>query len=165
MDHTEHTPPVNGRGYGNGTVDPRSANACAGSRVKETLAVFRQDIVRDMFVQFFSEEGLSCRTAENSEHALSILADPQANIGVALLEHMLEMPLSGVLTPESHLEHTRWIIDRFREARPDLKIIVVSSFTEPDLIVSFMRMGACDFQKWPCNLVELIPKIRAALAV
>jgi CheY-like chemotaxis protein len=96
-----------------------------------------------------ADEGLACELAENADQARKLADDP--NVGAVLLD--VRLPQRGVLE----------VLRALRDRRPSLRVIVLGTAAEQDLILESLRRGASDYLAKPLHEEELRLAVRRAL--
>jgi two-component system response regulator HydG len=105
---------------------------------------------RDGLAAFLRKEGFNVDVASDGEEALTLLADK----GAEVLVTDLHMPrLDGMQ-----------LLERAREAQPDLVVVMVTASTDVDTAVLAMQKGAEHYLTKPVQLDELLVVIERALA-
>jgi DNA-binding response OmpR family regulator len=104
----------------------------------------------------FLERGLSAQGFE----AISAL-DGDAGLDRALGEDVDLVVLDMLLPGRSGIE----VLERLREAKPTLPVIVLTALGEVDDRVSGLDAGAADYLTKPFSLTELAARIRAQLRI
>jgi DNA-binding response OmpR family regulator len=93
--------------------------------------------------------GFACVTAATGVEALDLAADPA--IGVVVLDVVLP-GLDG-------LE----VLRRLRERQPELRVIILSAYTDQERVLEALRLGAFDYLAKPLHDEELVLAVRRAL--
>ncbi|MBW2383413.1 MAG: response regulator [Deltaproteobacteria bacterium] len=107
--------------------------------------IFFREAIRDAL----SLDGLTLVFAENGEEALDLAADTQ--VGVVVLD--IRLPdVDGIQ-----------VLERLRELRPGLRVIILSASTDQDLVLDALRLGASDYLAKPIHDEELRLAVRRAL--
>jgi two-component system response regulator HydG len=105
---------------------------------------------RDGLAAFLRKEGFDVDVASDGEEALTLLADE----GAEVLVTDLHMPrLDGMQ-----------LLERAREAQPDLVVVMVTASTDVDTAVRAMQKGAEHYLTKPVQLDELVVVVERALA-
>ncbi len=93
--------------------------------------------------------GIECVLAENGAEALERAEDPE--IGAVVLD--VQLP------DRSGSE----VLQRMREARPEVGVIVLAAENEEAYVLEALRLGACDYLAKPLHDEELLLSVRRAL--
>jgi CheY-like chemotaxis protein len=105
------------------------------------LVVDDERFFREAIRDALAPAGLSVELAASGEEALEKLADP--SLGVVVLDLQL---------PDLHgLE----VFRRARQARPELRVVILSAHTEQRYVLEALRLGACDYLAKPLHEEEL----------
>jgi len=105
---------------------------------------FFREAIRDVLVA----DGLSCVEVGSGEEALGLVQDP--SLGVVILD----IRLPGVDGIE--------VLRRLRDARPTLRVIMLSASADQELVLEALRLGACDYLAKPLHDEELVLAVRRA---
>ncbi len=123
--------------------DPMSKQA---TRV---LVVDDERFFRELIGEALDRAGIPHVEAETGALALKAAEDP--GVGVVVLD--IQLPdLNGIE-----------VFRRLRDARPDLKVIILSAHTEQEYVLEALRLGACDYLAKPIHEEELALAVRRAL--
>jgi putative two-component system response regulator len=96
-----------------------------------------------------TEEGYSCRTANNGEEALSLFYKE----GFSLIISDIKMPeMDGIE-----------LLKRVKAVNPKMMVIMITAYLEIDLAVIAMRLGAYDLILKPFDLALVIHSVSKAL--
>jgi DNA-binding response OmpR family regulator len=106
---------------------------------------FFREGIRDALVA----AGLECATASTGVEALELATDP--SFGVIVLDVVLP-GLDG-------LE----VLRRLRERQPELRVIILSAYTDQERVLEALRLGAFDYLAKPLHDEELVLAVRRAL--
>jgi len=106
--------------------------------------LFFREAIRDVL----SDEPVEVIDAADGESALELARDTA--IGVAVLD----IRLPGI----DGLE----VLRRLREARPELRVIMLSAHTDQERVLEALRLGACDYLAKPLHDEELRLAVRRA---
>ena len=113
------------------------------------LVVDDERFFREVIGEVLERAGIPFASAENGAQALSAAEDPA--VGVAILD--VQLPdLNGIE-----------VFRRLREARPDLRVIILSAHTDQEYVLEALRLGACDYLAKPIHEEELALAVRRAL--
>jgi len=114
------------------------------------LVVDDERFFREAIRDALTPAGLAVELAATGEEALEKLADPA--LGVVVLDLQL---------PDIHgLE----VFRRATEARPELRVVILSAHTEQHHVLEALRLGACDYLAKPLHEEELVLAVRRAQA-
>ena len=105
---------------------------------------FYREAIRDIL----GAEGLEVVEAFDGESAIELAADP--SLGVAILD----IRLPGIDGIE--------VLRTLRDARPDMRIIMLSAHTDQELVLEALRLGANDYLAKPLHDEELVLAVRRA---
>jgi two-component system, NtrC family, response regulator HydG len=106
--------------------------------------------VRDSLSKWFREEGYEVGMAEGARQALVMLA--QQEWDVALVD--IKMPdVDGIE-----------LQGRFREAKPDMTVIIMTGYASVETAVAALKNGAYDYVVKPFDPEEMAHTVRNALA-
>jgi FixJ family two-component response regulator/putative methionine-R-sulfoxide reductase with GAF domain len=106
------------------------------------LVVDDERFFREAIEEILVGRGFQCELCEDGESALERVLDDE--IGVAVLD----IRLPGVDGIE--------VLRRFRESRPDVRVIMLSASTDQELVLDALREGACDYLAKPLHDEELV---------
>lgn len=114
------------------------------------LIVDDELIVRDSLAKWFREEGYQVGTAENAHQALAMLA--RQDWDIALVD--IKMPdMDGIQ-----------LQTRFREVKPELKVIIMTGYASVETAVSALKNGAYDYVVKPFDPEEMAHSVHNAIA-
>jgi response regulator RpfG family c-di-GMP phosphodiesterase len=112
------------------------------------LVVDDEEVIRDLFSEWLSQEGYRCVRAACATQAVAAAVEERP--GVALLD--LRMPgESGV-----------WLARRLREQNPDIALIMVTGAQSFDAAVEGMRLGVLDYLLKPFSRRDLVTAVERA---
>ncbi|MDX1648749.1 MAG: response regulator, partial [Myxococcota bacterium] len=112
------------------------------------LVVDDERFFREAIEEVLAREDVPRRFAATGEEALRAGEDPA--VGVVVLDLNL---------PDLHgLE----VFRRLREARPELRVVVLSASTEEEHVLEALRLGAFDYLAKPLHEEELALAVRRA---
>jgi DNA-binding response OmpR family regulator/putative methionine-R-sulfoxide reductase with GAF domain len=117
--------------------------------VARVLVVDDERFFREVIGEVLDKAGIPHVAAENGAEALRAASDPE--IGVAVLD--VQLPDMNGLE----------VFRRVREARPDLRVIILSAHTDQEYVLEALRLGACDYLAKPIHEEELALAVRRAL--
>lgn len=112
------------------------------------LVVDDERFFREAIAGVLGEAGLLCEQAETRAEALAAVARPEVAVVV------LDVALGGGLA----------LLGELREARPGVRVIVVSAEPDHERVLGALRIGACDYLAKPLHDEELVLSVRRALA-
>jgi DNA-binding response OmpR family regulator len=113
------------------------------------LVVDDEPFYREAIRDALSEASIACETAASGEEALRSAEDP--SIGVVVLD----IGLDGMGGIE--------LLRRLREARPALRVIVLSAHTDQEDVLEALRQRAADYLAKPLHDEELVLAVRRGL--
>jgi DNA-binding response OmpR family regulator len=114
------------------------------------LVVDDERFFREAIREALAEAGIECETLESGAAGLAAASDPQ--VGVVVL---------GVTLPDmSGID----VLRRLHSERPALRVIVLSSHTDQELVLEALRLDASDYLAKPLHDEELVLAVRRALA-
>jgi CheY-like chemotaxis protein/transcriptional regulator with GAF, ATPase, and Fis domain len=114
------------------------------------LVVDDERFFREAIRDALTPAGLAVELAATGEEALEKLADPA--LGVVVLDLQL---------PDIHgLE----VFRRATQARPELRVVILSAHTEQHHVLEALRLGACDYLAKPLHEEELVLAVQRAQA-
>ncbi|MFW6106756.1 MAG: response regulator [bacterium] len=116
---------------------------------KSVLVVDDEKNIRLTLVQALDTLGFNCDTAVNGEEALEKLEGK--DFGLMLLD--LKMPGMNGLD----------VLEKVRETRPDIKVIIITAHGTIDSAVGAMKLGAIDFIQKPFTPDEIRDLVRTVL--
>ena len=105
------------------------------------LVVDDERFFREAIEEILVERGFRCELCEDGESALERILDE--GIGVAVLD----IRLPGIDGIE--------VLRKLREARPDVRVIMLSASTDQELVLDALNLGACDYLAKPLHDEEL----------
>ena len=114
------------------------------------LVVDDERFFREAIGDLLRGEGLPFLTAVDGEQALKEAENPL--VGVLILD--IQLP------DRSGLD----VLRELREARPELRVIVLSAHTEQAYVLEALRLGACDYLAKPLHEEELQLAVRRAIS-
>jgi DNA-binding response OmpR family regulator/putative methionine-R-sulfoxide reductase with GAF domain len=117
--------------------------------VARVLVVDDERFFREVIGEVLDKAGIPHVAAETGAEALRAASDPE--IGVAVLD--VQLPDMNGLE----------VFRRVREARPDLRVIILSAHTDQEYVLEALRLGACDYLAKPIHEEELALAVRRAL--
>lgn len=113
------------------------------------LVVDDERFFREGIREALQQAGFDCTTAATGVEALEAASDPA--IGVVVLDVVLP-GLDG-------LE----VLRRLRERQPELRVIILSAYTDQERVLEALRLGAFDYLAKPLHDEELVLAVRRAL--
>jgi DNA-binding NarL/FixJ family response regulator len=113
------------------------------------LVVVEERFFREAIFNALTDVSIACVTAGREEEALAQAQQP--GVGVVIVD----IGASGVGGVE--------LLRKLEAQRPDLRVIVLASHTDQDLVVEALRLGACDYLAKPLHDEELTLVVRRAL--
>jgi DNA-binding response OmpR family regulator len=114
------------------------------------LVVDDERFFREAIREVLAEAGIECETLESGAAGLAAARDPQ--VGVVVLDVALP-DMSGID-----------VLRRLHNERPALRVIVLSSHTDQELVLEALRLDASDYLAKPLHDEELVLAVRRALA-
>ena len=115
---------------------------------KTILCVDDEVLIRDLCVNALEEYRVL--TADCAESALEVLAGEDA----------VDIVLTDVMMPGlSGLE----LLQQIKEQQPDLAVILMTGYSDKDLILEALKAGADDFINKPINLLQLSTTVEKVL--
>jgi DNA-binding response OmpR family regulator len=113
------------------------------------LVVDDERFFRELIGEALARADIPHQAAENGAEALKAAEDP--GVGVVVLD--IQLPdMNGIE-----------VFRRLRDARPELKVIILSAHTEQEYVLEALRLGACDYLAKPIHEEELALAVRRAL--
>lgn len=112
------------------------------------LIVDDERFFREAAQEALSAAGFECLLAATGAEGLELAEEP--SIGVVVLD----VRLPGI----DGLE----VLRRLREARPELRVIMLSAHSDQELVLEALRLGAFDYQAKPLHDEELVLSARRA---
>lgn len=113
------------------------------------LIVDDEIFFREAISDILSGAGFRCTSVESGEEALDAAA--RVDVGVVVLD----VRLPGIDGIE--------VLERLRELRPSLRVIMLSASDDQELVLDALRLGACDYLAKPLHDEELVLAVRRAL--
>jgi DNA-binding response OmpR family regulator len=113
------------------------------------LVVDDERFFREGIREALEAAGLSCVTAATGVEALDLASDP------ALGAVVLDVVLPGL----DGLE----VLRRLRDRQPELRVIILSAYTDQERVLEALRLGAFDYLAKPIHDEELVLAVRRAL--
>lgn len=104
---------------------------------------------REAIVEALREADIACESAASGDEAWRAVSR-DAQVGVVVLDLALE---GG-----------REVLHRLRRERPAVRVIVLASHTDQNLVLEALRLGAVDYLAKPLHDEELLLSVRRALA-
>ena len=121
-----------------------------GLSAPRILLVDDDPSVRDVISVLLKEEGYDCLIATSAEMALELAAANE----ISLVISDIKMPgRDGI-----------WLLENFREAYPEVAVIMLTGFGDTEAAVDCLRRGAVDYLLKPPRLTDLIRAIERALS-
>jgi FixJ family two-component response regulator/putative methionine-R-sulfoxide reductase with GAF domain len=114
----------------------------------QVLVVDDERFFREAICEALASAGIECRSAETGSEAVEAAGD--ARIGVVVLDVGLP-DASGIE-----------VLKKLRQERPLLRVIVVSTEDDQEVVLEALRMGACDYLAKPLHEEELVLAVRRA---
>ena len=116
---------------------------------KSLLVVDDEPELRGLLAEYFGRHGFAVSTAADAAQARELIAVTRPDLAV------LDLNMPG----ENGLSLARWL----REAHPGVSIVMLTTASElVDRIVG-LELGADDYISKPCELRELLARVRAVL--
>jgi two-component system nitrogen regulation response regulator NtrX len=113
------------------------------------LIVDDEEPIRKSLVDILGDEGYEVATAASGREALDVLIEAQP--ALALLD--IAMPdMDGIET-----------LRRFKEARPDMQVVMITGHGTIDTAVQTTKMGAYDFLQKPLSLERILLAVKHGL--
>src|SRR5512147_271945 len=113
------------------------------------LIVDDEESIRKSLKDILGDEGYEVVTAASGREALDVLAESQPSL--ALLD--IAMPdMDGIET-----------LRRFKEARPDMQVVMITGHGTIDTAVQTTKMGAYDFLQKPLSLERVSLAVKHGL--
>ncbi len=119
-----------------------------GEHKVAVLIVDDERFFREAIREILEAEGFGCRECSEGSAALELAGDGE--IGVVILD----VRLPGIDGIE--------VLERLRELRPALQVIMLSASTDQELVLEALRLGACDYLAKPLHDEELVLAVRRA---
>jgi DNA-binding response OmpR family regulator len=119
------------------------------SPTTQVLVVDDERFFREAIRDVLHGADLQCVLVANGAEALEAAGDE--SIGVVILD--IELP------DQSGLE----VFRKLRETRPDLRVIVLSAYTDQETVLEALRLGAFDYLAKPIHEEELSLAVRRAV--
>ena len=113
------------------------------------LVVDDELFFREAIGDILGNAGMRCIARDTGEGALAAAVD--TDVGVVVLD--VRLPDVDGIT----------VLERLRELRPSLRVIMLSASTDQDIVLDALRKGACDYLAKPLHDEELILAVRRAL--
>lgn len=113
------------------------------------VAVAEEAFFRQAMSDALAAVGIACATAGTREQALREAENPAVGVVV------LDLQLSG----GSGLD----LLERLRALRDEIRVIVLSTATDQDLVLQALRTHACDYLAKPLHEEELVLTVGRAL--
>jgi DNA-binding NarL/FixJ family response regulator len=113
------------------------------------LVVDDEPFFREAIRDALAEAGISCKTVAAGDEAIEAAEDP--GVGAVVLD--LQLPGRGGLE----------VLRRIRASRPAVRVIVLSTHTDQELVLEALRVHACDYLAKPLHDEELVLSVRRAL--
>lgn len=120
------------------------ANASARVLIVDDERFFREEI-RDNL----SARGFRCTTCEDGEAALKLAAAQSFAVAV------VDIQLPGIDGVE--------LLQQLRVAQPDIRVIMLASLSDQELVLEALRQGACEYLAKPLHEEELILSVGRAV--
>ena len=140
------------RASGEAESEAPAPNLIPISANKETiLLVEDENVVRNLTKEILELSGYDVLTASNGQEALAIAQTEGERIRLLLTD--VVMP--GLSGPELALE--------LRDARPELKVLFISGYTDRDLWSGRLKKKGSAFMAKPFKPAELVSRIRRLL--
>lgn len=121
----------------------------AGIHRAQVLVVDDERFFREAIREILIGEEIPFSLAEDGAQAIELAADPR--IGVMILD--IHLP------DQSGLE----VLEKVRALRPELRVVVLSSQTEQEVVLQALRLGATDYLAKPIHEEEMRLSIHRAL--
>jgi len=96
--------------------------------------------------EILQEETYEVNISYNGEDALSKIKENSYDL--VILDYKL-FGISGLV-----------VLEKARQARPFLKVIMISAFGDDSTKVKAKELGACDFIDKPFNIIEFLQRIK-----
>ena len=113
------------------------------------LIVDDEQFFREAICEALAELSESCDVVATGEEALKAAEDPR--VGVVVLD--VRLPGIGGVQ----------VLERLRDRRPDLRVIMLSAYSDQKLVLEALRLGAMDYLAKPIHEEELRLAVRRAL--
>ncbi len=113
------------------------------------LVVDDERFFREGIRDVLEARGLSCITAATGGEALELAST--SDVGVVVLDLVLP-GLDGIE-----------VLRRLRERQPELRVIMLSAYTEQERVLEALRLGAFEYLAKPIHDEELVLVVRRAL--
>jgi DNA-binding response OmpR family regulator len=113
------------------------------------LIVDDERFFREAIGDALGAAGVAFVTAESGKQALELAADPE--IGVVVLD--LELPDV----------HGLEVFRQLKDARPELRVVILSASTQEEHVLEALRLGAFDYLAKPLHEEELRLSVKRAL--
>jgi DNA-binding NarL/FixJ family response regulator/putative methionine-R-sulfoxide reductase with GAF domain len=113
------------------------------------LVVDDEPFFREAIHDALAEAGIACETVASGEEAVEAAENP--GVGAVVLD--LQLPGRAGLE----------VLRRIRASRPAVRVIVLSTHTDQELVLEALRVHACDYLAKPLHDEELVLSVRRAL--
>jgi DNA-binding response OmpR family regulator len=120
-----------------------------GEAEARVLVVDDERFFREAIRDALAAAGHACIAAESGHEALQRAHEPR--LGVVILD--IQMPGMNGLD----------VLRRLRESHPLLRVIILSSHTEQEVVLDALRLGATDYLAKPLHEEELVLAVERAL--
>jgi DNA-binding response OmpR family regulator/putative methionine-R-sulfoxide reductase with GAF domain len=113
------------------------------------LVVDDERFFREAISEVLQGAGIPHLIADSGSEALTLAEDPR--VGVVILD--IQLPdMNGIE-----------VFSRLRQARPDVRAIILSAHTDQEYVLEALRLGACDYLAKPLHEEELCLAVNRAL--
>lgn len=128
---------------------PRPEAFSVADTTVRVLVAVEERFFREAICNALTGASISCATADGEEEALELARQP--GVGVVIAD--IGAPgIGGV-----------GLLRKLEAQRPGLRVIVLATHTDQDLVVEALRLGACDYLAKPLHDEELTLAVRRAL--
>lgn len=114
------------------------------------LIVEDEDTLCESLQRVFTREGYAVDIAESAEAALELLRIKSYDL---IITDIILPNISGIE-----------LVSKYREMKPDQKVIIMTAYASLETAVEAMRVGACDFIVKPVIHDEMKRVVKRALA-
>jgi CheY-like chemotaxis protein len=140
-----------------GQASEHTENGVASDRPHKTgqpqtiLLVEDEEVLRDLGVNIFADEGYRVLTARDGVEAVEVFATNRDDIGLVVCD--LGLPRLGGY--DAFL--------KMKEIKPSVRAIVASGYLEPSLRSEILKAGVIDTIQKPYDFQEMLDRIRSVI--